>query len=52
MDWAANHVDFVLAAYGITALVLAAVVLRTVWKAQALKARLKDMNLPDAGQKD
>jgi heme exporter protein CcmD len=52
MDWNANHAGFVLAAYAIVAFVLAAVVLRTLWRAKMLKAALREMKLPDTGQRD
>jgi heme exporter protein CcmD len=52
MNWQADHAGFVLAAYAVVAVVLAAVVLRTLIRAKALKAALKNMNLSDAGQKE
>jgi heme exporter protein CcmD len=52
MDWTADHVGYVVAAYAIVALVLAGVLVRTLMKAKSLKAALREMNLPDTGQKD
>jgi heme exporter protein CcmD len=52
MDWAADHVSYVVAAYAIVALVLAAVLVRTLLKAKSLKAALRELNLPDTGQKE
>jgi heme exporter protein CcmD len=52
MDWNADHVGYVVAAYAIVALVLAGVLVRTLMKAKSLKAALREMNLPDTGQKD
>ncbi len=52
MDWSAEHVGYVVAAYAIVALVLAGVLLRTLLKAKSLKAALRDLNLTDTGQKD
>jgi heme exporter protein CcmD len=52
MDWNADHVGYVVAAYAVVAVVLAAVLVRTVMKAKSLKAALREMNLPDTGQRD
>jgi heme exporter protein CcmD len=52
MDWAADHVSYVVAAYAIVALVLATVLVRTLLKAKSLKAALRELNLPDTGQKE
>jgi heme exporter protein CcmD len=52
MDWSADHVGYVMAAYAIVALVLAGVLLRTLLKAKSLKAALRDLNLADTGEKD
>jgi heme exporter protein CcmD len=52
MDWTADHVGYVVAAYAIVVLVLAGVLVRTLLKAKSLKAALREMNLPDTGQKD
>jgi heme exporter protein CcmD len=52
MDWHADHAGYVVAAYAIVAVVLVGVLGRTLLKAKSLKAALREMNLPDAGQKD
>jgi heme exporter protein CcmD len=52
MQWSADYVGYVLTAYAITAVILAAVVLRTLWRSKSLKAKLSALNLPDAGNRD
>jgi heme exporter protein CcmD len=52
IDWAADHISFVIAAYAIVAAVLGVTVAWILWRASALKKTLADMNLPDTGQKD
>lgn len=52
MDWTADHVSYVVAAYAIVAFVLAVVLVHTLMKAKSLKAALRKMNLADTGQKD
>ena len=52
MDWTADHVGFVFAAYAIVTFVLVSVLVHTLWRAKALKKTLADMNLSDPGQKD
>lgn len=52
MDWSADHVGYVVAAYVFVAIVLVGIVLRTFMKAKSLKSALQDMNLPDTGQRD
>jgi heme exporter protein D len=52
IDWNADHVDFVLVAYAIVFIVLAAIVVATLKRAATLKKTLADMKLPDTGQKD
>lgn len=52
IDFSADHVSYVLAAYAIVALVLAGVLVRTVLKAKSLKAALHEMNVADTGQRD
>lgn len=52
IDWNADHISFVIVAYAIVFLVLAAVVGSTLMCASALKKTLRNMKLADAGQKD
>jgi heme exporter protein CcmD len=52
MDWNADHVGFVFAAYAIVSVMLLGVLLHTLWRAKSLKKTLRDMKLSDPGQKD
>ena len=52
LDWNADHVSFVIAAYAIVFVVLAVVVGATLMRASALKKTLRNMKLADTGQKD
>lgn len=52
IDWNADHVSFVLVAYGIVTLLLAAIVVATLRRAVTLKKILAGMNLSDPGQRD
>jgi heme exporter protein CcmD len=52
LDLAADHVGYVLGAYGLVALVLVVVVGYTVLQAQTLKRRLQALNMSDPGRKD
>jgi heme exporter protein CcmD len=52
MDWSADHVGFVFAAYAIVGLVLMGLLLNTVLKARRLKRVLKDLKLSEPGQSE
>ena len=52
IDFNADHISYVLAAYGITALVLLTLVAMNLRQANSLKRQLKAMKLSDPGQKD
>ena len=52
IDLNADYLGFVLAAYGIAAVVLLAVVATTLMRARALKRTLAAMKLSDPGQKE
>jgi heme exporter protein CcmD len=52
MDWSADHVGFVFAAYAIVGLVLMGLLLNTLLKARRLQRVLKDMKLSEPGQSD
>jgi heme exporter protein CcmD len=52
IDWSASHISFVITAYAIVIVVLAAVVGSTLRHASILKKTLSDMQLPDSGAKD
>jgi heme exporter protein CcmD len=52
IDFAAEHVGFVVVSYGIVTLVLAGLVLRAVLRARTLKNALSAQGLSDPGQKD
>jgi heme exporter protein CcmD len=52
IDWSADHINFVIAAYAITAAVLILAVVAVVQRSRTLKAQLLQMNLTDTGQKD
>jgi heme exporter protein CcmD len=50
IDWNAEHINFVIAAYAIAALVLAIVIIQPLLQARALKRQLQAMNLADTGR--
>jgi phosphatidylglycerophosphatase A len=50
MDWTADHVGFVVAAYLVVALLLLGVLLRGLWRARILKRTLASMKLADPGE--
>ena len=52
MDWSADHVGFVAAAYGISSVVLIGVLFWTLQRAKTLKAQLAALKLSDPGQKE
>jgi heme exporter protein CcmD len=52
MDWSAEHIGFVVAAYAITGVVLGGVLVATLKRAKLLKAQLVVLKLSDPGQKD
>lgn len=52
MDWNADHVGFVAAAYGISAVVLLGVLVWTLQRARTLRAKLAALKLSDPGQKE
>jgi heme exporter protein CcmD len=52
IDWNADHIGFVIAAYAIVAVVLLVVVATTLRGASRLKKTLAAMKLSDSGQKD
>jgi heme exporter protein D len=52
INWTADHVEYVLAAYGVAGFVLAALVVRTLRQSAVLKKTLSEMKLTDPGQKD
>ncbi len=52
MDWSADHVGFVIAAYAISGAVLLGLLLNTLFKARRLKQQLKDLKLSEPGAGD
>jgi heme exporter protein CcmD len=50
MDWTADHVGFVAAAYIVVAVLLVGVLLRSLWRARTLKQTLARMKLSDPGE--
>lgn len=52
MDWSADHVGFVFAAYAIVGVVLIGLLLSTVLKARRLKRVLKDLKLSEPEQSE
>jgi heme exporter protein CcmD len=52
MDWSADHVGFVYAAYVLVGLVLMGLLLNTLLKARRLKQVLKNMKLSEPGQSE
>jgi heme exporter protein CcmD len=49
IDLTANHIGFVLASYGIVALVLVGLVAAVLKRSGDLKRQLSEMNLPEPG---
>jgi heme exporter protein CcmD len=52
MDWSADYIGFVAAAYGISGIVLLGVLVWTLRRAKVLKAQLTALKLSDPGQKE
>jgi heme exporter protein CcmD len=52
MDWSADHVDFVIAAYAIVAVVLVGLLLQILFNAKRLKQQLKHLKLGEPGTGD
>lgn len=52
MDWAGDHVEYVVAAYAVVAVVMIGLLVHTLWRAKKLKQTLANMRLSDPGQKD
>jgi heme exporter protein CcmD len=52
IDLNADHIGFVLASYGVVAVVLTALVVTVLWRSRMLKRQLRHMNLPEPGARD
>lgn len=52
MDWSADHVGSVIAAYAVVGVVLLGLLMNTLFKARRLKQQLKDLKLPEPGASD
>jgi heme exporter protein CcmD len=49
IDFSADHIGFVLASYGIVALVLIGLVVAVLNRSRDLKRQLAELNLPEPG---